>query len=166
MQALSDKGIAVVQPEILGHGYSDGVPRAYVKDYKHWLDDHRLMMNLVAGGPNTLTTSTKEQHASDGDAVRDPERIAASNPAANGHIAHDAGQSEFNLGLTPEQAEQLARVPLFLGGESLGGGQALSLGVLLQDEVAAGQQSEEGAERAFAVAQRFAGVCLIAPAIR
>jgi hypothetical protein len=103
-----------------------------------------------------------------------------------------SANSSYNLGLTPQQAERLAQVPIFISGESLGGGQSIALGLRLQQEVAAAAatsaatatiaatgtatdssatdsvsaSSSSADDRALQVAKRFAGVCLVAPAIR
>ncbi|KAG5175706.1 Alpha/Beta hydrolase protein [Tribonema minus] len=115
---LSERGMAVVMPDLVGHGYSEGT-RAYVNSWQHWIDDHRMLIGLVCD--------------------------AAATAAANG--------TEFNLGFTEQQRSALARVPYFLTGESLGGAQAIALGLRLQDEEAG-------------VARRFAGACVIAPGIK
>jgi hypothetical protein len=175
--------------------------RAYTLDWKHWLDDHRHLLNLIAGGPNAVNSSTTA--AAD---TSDETRAAAttttnsngppsvSDATATTSAAGDtSASSSYNLGLTPQQAERLAQVPIFISGESLGGGQSIALGLRLQQEVAAAAatsaatatveatdtttdssaaddataSSESSADdRALQVAKRFAGVCLVAPAIR
>lgn len=37
-KAMVPLGFAMVQPDLPGHGYSEG-ERAYVERYSHWLDD-------------------------------------------------------------------------------------------------------------------------------
>jgi hypothetical protein len=178
--------------------------RAYTLDWKHWLDDHRHLLNLIAGGPNPVNSSTTAADNSDetrvaaatsADSDAPPSVSDASAAAASG--AGDASaNSSYNLGLTPQQAERLAQVPIFISGESLGGGQSIALGLRLQQEVAAaaatsaatatiaatdttatnGSAATDGDtassdssaddDRALQVAKRFAGVCLVAPAIR
>jgi hypothetical protein len=162
--------------------------RAYTLDWQHWLDDHRHLLNLIAGGPNPVNSSTTAT-ANTSDATR----AAAATTADDGDDV--SANSSYNLGLTPQQAERLAQVPIFISGESLGGGQSIALGLRLQKEVAAAaatsaatatveaadattdddsaassgaavQSSSSADDRALQVAKRFAGVCLVAPAIR
>eukprot|EP00904_Undaria_pinnatifida_P006106 jgi/Undpi1/2625/HiC_scaffold_13.g06004.m1 len=42
-------GLAVVQFDLAGHGYSEG-ERAYIKRYSDWLDDYFQLLEAVAGG--------------------------------------------------------------------------------------------------------------------
>eukprot|EP00953_Heterococcus_sp_UTEX-ZZ885_P013095 7486-Heterococcus_DN1.PRE.1 len=160
-QVLCERGIAVIQPDLIGHGYSEGT-RAFAQDWHHWLEDHRLLLDLVAGGSATANTA---------DATSET-RSATAAAAGDTNNSNNSSSSKHNLGLTQQQAQRLARVPIFLSGESLGGGQSLALGLQLQEEAAATAATADGAaahnkqQQQLSVAQRFAGVALLAPAIR
>ncbi|CAM9266009.1 unnamed protein product [Ectocarpus sp. 4 AP-2014] len=114
-KAMITLGIANVQLDLPGHGYSEG-ERAYATHYSHWVDDIFQLLEAIAGGGFT-------------------------SPAAG------------KFALSKGQLEQLKAVPIFLSGESLGGGLSLFTGLTLYD-------------RQHALLPRFKGVCLIAPAIQ
>ncbi|CAM9783785.1 unnamed protein product [Pylaiella littoralis] len=114
-KAMVPLGFAMVQPDLPGHGYSEG-ERAYVERYSHWLDDIVQLLEAIAGGGFKAA-------------------------------------SEGNFCLSEGQLEQLKTVPIFMSGESLGGGLSLLTGLTLQD-------------RQHALLPRFKGLCLVAPAIK
>lgn len=43
--SMPQKGLAMFQMDLEGHGYSGG-ERAYIEDYKHWVEDFRLVRAL------------------------------------------------------------------------------------------------------------------------
>ncbi|CAM9249183.1 unnamed protein product [Laminaria digitata] len=47
--AMTELGLAMVQLDLPGHGYSEG-ERAYITSYSHWLDDYFQLLEAVAGG--------------------------------------------------------------------------------------------------------------------
>lgn len=47
--AMAELGLAMVQLDLPGHGYSEG-ERAYITSYSHWLDDYFQLLEAVAGG--------------------------------------------------------------------------------------------------------------------
>jgi hypothetical protein len=142
--------------------------RAFAQDWRDWLDDHRLLLDLVAGGSNAVNTADTD--------TTSETRSASTAAAGVTNSSSSSSGSRHNLGLTPQQAERLAQVPVFLSGESLGGGQSLALGLQLQEEAVATTTATAAAtdtahdasaqSKQRSVAQRFAGVALLAPAIR
>ncbi|CAN0167476.1 unnamed protein product, partial [Ectocarpus sp. 13 AM-2016] len=114
-EAMVPLGIANVQLDLPGHGYSEG-ERAYATHYSHWVDDIFQLLEAFAGGGFTSSAAGK-------------------------------------FALSKGQLEQLKTVPIFLSGESLGGGLSLFTGLTLYD-------------RQHALLPRFKGVCLMAPAIQ
>jgi hypothetical protein len=148
-------------------GYTQGT-RAFAQDWRHWLEDHRLLLDLVAGGRDAVSTP---------DATSETRSAATAAAGDSNNSSSSSSSSRHKLGLTQQQAQRLARVPVFLSGESLGGGQSLALGLQLQEEAVASTASTAAAtdtaaddtahnKQQLSVAQRFAGVALLAPAIR
>ncbi|CAM9382724.1 unnamed protein product [Ascophyllum nodosum] len=47
--AMPSRGIAMIQLDLPGHGYSQG-ERAWVKSYHHWIEDYFQLLEAIAGG--------------------------------------------------------------------------------------------------------------------
>ncbi|CAM9130735.1 unnamed protein product [Discosporangium mesarthrocarpum] len=47
--AMPPQGLAMVQMDLEGHGYSGG-ERAYIERYMHWVEDYLQLLEIVAGG--------------------------------------------------------------------------------------------------------------------
>ncbi|CAM9159700.1 unnamed protein product [Chrysoparadoxa australica] len=49
-KSLAEQGYLVVQPDLIGHGYSEG-ERAFAENWQHWIDDHEYLIELFLAGP-------------------------------------------------------------------------------------------------------------------
>jgi len=107
VQMLLSAGIAVATIDLEGHGYSEGV-RGYVEDYVLMVDDVQQFVELIASGTAHISQlpCPEDKHA----------------PRSNG------AYRGTSLPLPESEGAEMAKLPFFIGGQSMGGGLSLLAG--------------------------------------
>jgi alpha-beta hydrolase superfamily lysophospholipase len=129
LQMLLAKGIAVATLDLEGHGYSEGL-RCYVEDYVLMVEDIEQFVELITNGKAHVTQMTSPPASP----IARPTQPATTASSSSSSAAASAGSGGppagpsvgfLEMSLPDSEGKAIARLPLFVGGQSMGGGLAL-----------------------------------------